>query len=178
MTDHAAGDFRRTGARVRSRCALFLCMLVLSVSGCSTGRLPGGLRQTAFDELHLIGTSLALDLDSKPGPDGVGVRIYATTRRGREAVRIQSGTLELLLFDGTIAAGEITATPPLRVWSYTAAELRQHEQETSVGVSYAFVPLWGDSAPKRNRITVAARYTNQPGTLIYSAPISVALAAR
>jgi hypothetical protein len=161
------------------------CVLVFAVcvagflAGCGTTGAGLGSAGKPVETLHLIGTSLAIDLDNKPGADGLGVRVYAGNQRSHEPVRIGTGTLELLLFDGAMRADEILSTEPMRAWSYDPAELRKHEQRTTVGVSYAFIPVWGDARPTSNRVTVVARYKRgQEVSAIYSAPVSVPLPVR
>jgi len=156
------------------RAAIPIVILSFLLAGCAGPGFGG----SSVEQLHLLGTPIAVDLDNKPGADGMGLRLYALGRNRKELVHISSGTLQLLLFDGNVPRERIMSTPPLHVWSYGPDELRQHEQETSVGVSYAFVPMWTDHRPKRNRVTVVARYTNAPRTLLYSAPVSVPLSGK
>lgn len=148
-------------------------MVVLS--GC---RSAGFARKLSVDGLQLLGTPLAMNMDNKPGADGMGVRVYAMNKAANETVRITTGTLELILYDGALRAESLAAEKPLRVWTYTASQLRRHEQKSAIGFSYAFVPMWTDTPPRHTRVTVVARYTNAPGTVVYSAPVSVPLASR
>jgi hypothetical protein len=151
--------------------------LFVAVFACGCGSMRSG-QQRPVDALQLLGTPVAMNLDNKPGADGMGVRVYAMNRAANETVRVSAGALEIILFDGNVRASEVATTAPLRVWSYSAHELRRHEQKSAIGFSYAFVPVWTETPPKRNRVTVVARYTNAPSTLIYSAPVSVPLAGR
>ena len=161
----------RHGAAPRGRASAWLLLLLLSAGCGSTGIFsPAG----RVEQLHLIGTPVAVDMDKQPGPDGLGVRVYAGSRDSRAAVRIAEGTLELLLFDGTIRPQEILSSTPIAKWSYTAKELEKHEQISAVGVGYAFVPTWTERRPKSNRVTVVARFTGADG-IVYSAPITVPL---
>ncbi|MEN9676501.1 MAG: hypothetical protein RIS76_2397, partial [Verrucomicrobiota bacterium] len=68
---------RKTG---RTLSGLGLAMAILAASGCATG---GG---QSVSELHLFGVPVALNLDPTPGPDGIGVRVYASDAGGAEGV--------------------------------------------------------------------------------------------
>jgi hypothetical protein len=145
-------------------------LLLLLFTSCSSLPTPTA---APIDSLHLLVTSVALDLDQLPGPDGVGVRVYASRKDSNEALPITSGTLEILMFDGSLAADELSSVEPLKKWSYPAETLRKYVQKTSIGTSYRFAALWGDAKPKDARVTVVTRYIAPDGRQIYSAPGSV-----
>jgi hypothetical protein len=147
----------------------FLVFLLGCSSLGSSGNGPN------IDGLHLLGTPVAVDLDGKPGADGLGARVYASSGETPEAVRMTSGTLELLLFDGVLSREQILASKPLVAFTYSGAELRKHEHKTVVGMAYNFVPTWGTNAPTRKRVTVLATYRNKSGLFVRSAPITVPL---
>jgi hypothetical protein len=158
---------------------LWLCALLVSVclSGCSSLSPTGGSNAT-IDQLHLLVTSVALNMDGKPGPDGVGVRVYASHRGGSTALPITKGNLDILMFDGNAPLKELPSQKPLRTWAYPAEKLKPQLQETSVGTSYRFAAVWGDEKPKGERVTFVARYTPPGGPPVYSAPSSVPLALK
>jgi hypothetical protein len=145
---------------------LLLCCL-LGCSSTTTGS------KTGIDQLHLLVTSVALNVDDKPGPDGVGVRIYASRRERAEALPITTGTLEILMFDGNLPLDELPSLQPRHKWSYPADKLKPHVQKTTIGVSYRFAALWGDDKPMGERVTVVARYTSPEARQVYSAPTSI-----
>jgi hypothetical protein len=145
-------------------------LLVAACVGCRSISSGGG---GPIDQLHLLVTSVALNLDRKPGPDGVGVRLYASRRGQAAALPITQGTLEILMFDGNVALDQLLQQQPRHTWTYPAEKLKPQAQETSVGISYRFAALWGEDQPKGERVTVVARYTGPSGQPIYSAPSSV-----
>ena len=151
--------------------ALWIGVLLLAACvGCrSVSSGVGG----QINQLHLLVTSVALNLDGKPGPDGVGARLYASRRGEAAALPITEGTLEILMFDGNVPLDELSQHQPLHAWTYPAEKLKRQIHETSVGISYRFAALWGDDPPKGDRVTVVARYTGPSGQPIYSAPSSV-----
>jgi hypothetical protein len=131
---------------------------------------------SSIDQLHLLVTSVALDLDGKPGPDGIGVRVYASHTGSSEAVPVKTGTLELLMYDGAHVREQLASLQPRHVWTYPADQLKAYLQKTSIGTSYRFAALWGEDKPASDRVTLIARYTRPDGTQIYSAPSSIPVA--
>jgi len=149
--------------------------MVMCLLGCSS--LPNGASEP-INQLHLLVTSVALNMDSKPGPDGVGVRIYASHRGGSAALPITKGNLDILLFDDGTPLKDLPSQKPLHTWAYPAGVLKAQMQETSVGTSYRFAALWGEDKPRGDRVTLLARYTPPGGQPVYSAPSSVPLSVR
>jgi hypothetical protein len=151
--------------------ALWAGMLLLAV--CVSCRSISSGSAGPINQLHLLVTSVALNLDGKPGADGVGVRLYASRRGEAAALPITQGTLEILMFDGNVPLDDLSQHQPRHTWTYPAEKLKSQIQETSVGISYRFAALWGEDQPMRERVTVIARYTGPGGQPIYSAPSSV-----
>lgn len=145
------------------------CLLACFLVGCKS---PNAASTSQIDSLHLLVTSVAVDLDKKPGPDGVGVRIYASRRGSADAVPITSGALGIMMFDGSLPADQLLSHKPLQTWSYSADTLKKHLQTTTIGASYRFAALW-DALPKGPRVTILARYAAPDGKQIYSAPSSI-----
>jgi hypothetical protein len=149
------------------------CLLIVACSpGC---RSLSPASNAPIDQLHLLLTSIALNLDSKPGPDGVGVRIYASHRGDTTAIPITQGDLDILMFDGEVPLKDLLTQKPLHTWSYAASKLKPHLQVTSIGTSYRFAAVWGENKPTGDRVTFIARYTPPKGQPVYSAPGSVPL---
>src|SRR6266540_594971 len=115
MTDISSHPTRKSWFRVprsafRVQCALSLVIALMV--GCRSDGLWSGAENGRVEELHLLGTPVALNLDKKPGADGLGLRVYASNARMPGAVRIGSGTLTILLFDGGLHAQDtLSATP-------------------------------------------------------------------
>ena len=144
--------------------------------GCASSN-PDASKST-IDQLHLLVTSVALNVDDKPGPDGVGVRIYASRRERAEALPIASGTLDILMFDGNLPLDQLRSAQPRHTWSYPAEKLKPYIQKTTVGISYRFAALWGEDKPTADRVTFVARHTSPNAKQIYSAPSSVQLSLK
>jgi len=154
--------------------ASLLLLPLLFVLGCGSLSSSGG--KGAINQLHLLGTPVAIDLDKKPGADGLGVRVYASSAETSQAIPIRSGSLEIVLFDGTVRREEVAAATPLVSVTYSASQLRKFEHKTAVGMSYNFIPAWGDHTPTKGRVTVVAIYRISPAAApIRSAPITVPL---
>lgn len=119
---------------------------------------------------------MAVDVDGRPGPDGFGVRLYASHRRAKEATPIESGTLELMMFDGRLAGGELEAATPLKTWRFAAQELKARAQKTEIGTSYRFILSWGAQRPTKGTITIVARYEPLRGRPVRSGPGTIPMA--
>jgi hypothetical protein len=145
-------------------------LLSCLVAGCAT--VPSG---PGVEEVHLFGVPSALNLDSLPGPDGVGVRIYASTATVAKGLPIRSGVLEVLMFDSPAQAAEPASNKPRHVWSFTPGQLKQVAGETSMGLGYRMALPWGTDKPAGHSVTVIARYLPRNGKPIYSAPSTIAL---
>ena len=75
-----------------------------------------------------------------------------------------------MMYDGVPMAVAGAPPQPLRVWKYSAAELKRFVTEGSIGTSYQIAQRWGDARPASNRISVVVRYTTAAGGSILSAP--------
>jgi hypothetical protein len=145
-----------------------LAAFVAWVVGCATsGGRAGGQPQ----EIHLYGVPATLNLDGAPGPDGFSVRIYASRSDRAKGLVVNSGAIEVLMFDGVTR--EFNETNILKSWRFTPKELPEHEMETSLGHGYQFVLRWEDKKPAHENITVLARYLPKSGAPVYSAPSSI-----
>jgi hypothetical protein len=152
---------------------LWCWVIGVSLLGCAGPQ--AGNKSSSIDQLHLLVTPVGLNLDDKPGLDGVGVRVYASRHDRAAALPITSGTLDLLMFEGNVSPQYVPSVQPRRIWSYPADKLKAHIQETTIGISYRFAPLWGEDKPTSDRVTFVARYTSSATNRIYSAPGSVQL---
>ena len=148
--------------------------LLLLGAGCATGLGGNG----GIDSLHLFSVPVALDLDGAPGPDGFGATIYASAAAKAKGLPITSGKIEVLMFDGTMAAEAGTNAAPKKTWSFTSAELKDHLVQTALGVGYRFTLSWADTPPLQNRITVVARYLPSRGRPVPSSPATIAVTSK
>ncbi len=159
--------------------AFFILALGLfALGGCASRRSEGSAGGRPVERLDLFLLPLALDLDGRPGPDALGARVYAGSRRSAIGAPLTSGRLEMLLFDGVVRADELGQATPLRVWSYEGGKLAAYAQKTSIGTGYRFILSWGEQAPRKERITLVARYTAPDGFVVTSAPGSIPLVVK
>ncbi|MBN2508402.1 MAG: hypothetical protein JXQ71_17120 [Verrucomicrobia bacterium] len=147
-------------------------LLLAAAAGCA--RRAAAPRSSpageAIDRINLICRPVALDFDKHPGPDGIGVTLYASSLTAPKTVRIPTGTLHVLLWDGVFKPGDLAATAPFRTWTYTAAELKRLSFTSSIGICYPLALQWGDTKPSQLRVTVLARYLVPDGAVIQSPP--------
>ena len=128
---------------------------------------PGPVRQ-----IHIMTAPVGLNVDDRPGVDGFGVKVYASDERNPKAVPIDSGTLEILMFNGTFY-GRTNVPAPVTIWKFDSAALPAHRMQSTLGAGYDFFLIWGTNRPTERLITVAARHTTGDGRIIVSEPRSV-----
>jgi len=149
----------------------WVCSLIaaLCLAACATTSGGGGER---VDEVHVFGLPMTLNLDGKPGADGFAVRVFVTKGGGAKGSTVQSGNLEVMMFDGVIGPEEVAAKEPNQVWKFTPRELTPLHEQTSLGDAYRFTLRW-DKPPTRGHITVVARYVPTKGAPVHSAPSTI-----
>jgi hypothetical protein len=153
--------------------ALLLVMLV-PLAGCKSATFG---TEVSIVQLNLITVPVALDLDGRPGPDGISIRVYASAKDSPKQVAIRKGTLEVLMFDGPF---QRRGPPPplLKQFQFTAEELRRAEFTAEIGKGYQLSLAWGANIPSQRVMSVAARYTAPDGRVATSRPSSVTVLAR
>jgi hypothetical protein len=119
---------------------------------------------------------VGLNLDAAPGPDGFSIKVFFDDGSPKP-VPFRKGTLEVLMFDGTLPKAD-SGVQPLKTWRFTPEEIREHEFKAGIGTGYELSLAWGENEPTQRNITVAARYLSPLGASIYSAPSSVTVASR
>jgi hypothetical protein len=148
-------------------------------AGCSSppqrGIAEGAALSDSIAEIHLLSIPVALNFDQNGAPDGFAVKLFANTQSNPKTVRIASGSVELLMFEGMVAPTEVRLKKPKRIWTYSARQLPSYYFKGSVGVGYQFTPAWEQYQPSGDSITVVARYVDRNGAIIYSAPSIIAV---
>lgn len=119
-----------------------------------------------------------MNLDGIPGPDGIGVRVFASSSGKAKGVPITQGTLEILMFDGVPNAALTNSLVPSKIWSFTPTDLRAYMADTSLGTGYQFALPWGDQRPKHPRVTVLARLSLPKGQIVSSDSSSISVAVK
>ena len=164
---------RRLGLAAALTGSLLCCL-----SGCSSSRTAPLRTQSppaAIERLNMICRAVTVDFDTIPGPDGIGVTLYASNREAPKTVKIAAGTVQILLFDGILKDSEIASTPPLWVWTFTAEDLKRLSFSGSIGICYPLRLRWGDARPTQNRMTVVARYTPPTGPVLQTQPSIISM---
>ncbi len=147
------------------------------LTGCAAIHGAGGGRGD-IGEIHLFGVPVALNLDSKPGPDGIGVRVFMTPAGRARGTEMHEGRLDVLMFDGVVTETDFTRTPPLKVWSFTAQQLAPVVGSSALGIGYQLALNWGQSRPHVTSVTVVARYHPPSGPDLFSTPNSISVGTR
>lgn len=159
---------------------ILLGLMAGAAVGCA-GPVGSGSRPAAVDRVDgvvLESQPVAIDLDGKPGADGVRVRLHfyqVDAQNGLRPVGVL-GTVEILLFEGKVQPEAISATKPFHIWQFTASQLQQHQGKDNYGLwCYDFVLNWGQHVPSTRGITLSTRYTPRAGQPIYAPPTTVAM---
>ena len=158
----------------RLRQSPILLALFFGLAGCATFGSGGG----AIGEVNLFSSPMALALGSGSAPSAIGVRVYAVAPGGSRGIPIRQGTLEVLMFDAAVSNPGLTDMQPLKTWTFTAAQLKDLSDTSSLGDGYQLILKWENAQPKSRVITVVARYRNLAGMVIYSAPSSISVAVK
>lgn len=146
---------------------------ILLATGCAG--FPTGGRLT---ELHLFGVPVALNLGSKSGPDGIGLRLYASTADVAKGIPIREGVLEILMFDGTVGEAYARTEKPLKIWSFTSGQLGAFAGTSSLGIGYQFPLRWGVEAPRQPVVTVIARHVAPNKLITWSTATTISIVTR
>jgi hypothetical protein len=145
----------------------------LAAVGCGPAR-PVGPQPGRVDVINLLPSPVAENFDDQPGPDGVLLRAYLY-QLDKPLPVAADGTLELMLFEGSITAEGLAAARPLQVWSFTAAELKPYLRPDEYGLwCYQFALRWG-RAPISARATLVGRYLPPAGPPVRSEPTSIVI---
>lgn len=157
---------------------LFLAALVWLPLGCVSTKpkpaeTPSPTVSSKVDEVNLVAMPVAVNLDAVPGPDGIVIKVFAVDERQAKPGAIESGTLEVLMFDGSFDAARLAANQYRHLWSFTANQLKPYEFTSTIGTGYNLTLPWGNDRPREDRISVVVRYRSPQGKLIYSAPSAI-----
>ena len=150
-----------------------LGLLAIGGGGCTSLSGDGG--DEAIEGLHLFGAPVALSMDRRKGPDGFGVRVFASVAGRAKGVPLRRGTLEVLMFDGSLGDADPSTAKPARVWTFPSATLAANAATSSLGVGYQFALHWEGAQPTQNHVTVIARFRPPSGPPLYSAPSVIPL---
>lgn len=153
----------------------FLAASAAMFSGCgSLSTATGG----SPSELHLFAVPAAIRLDNRPVPDGIGVRIYASAQGKAQGIPLKSGRLEIWMYDGTIVPSKLAEAKPLRIWTFSSAELEPFAATTTLGEGYQMALRWDDKVPKSKVVTVVARFRPVRGQDLVSTANTIAVSVR
>lgn len=145
----------------------------LLLAGCSHAPLQLAPATGRITQVNLITAPVGLNIDGRPGADAFSAKVYVNDARNAKAIPIASGTLEILMFDGTFY-GRTNLPSPIKLWSFDSAALaREHQFKSTIGTGYDFLLAWGTNRPTERIVTVVARYTGPDGAILVSDASSV-----
>lgn len=159
--------------------AAMLGVILLALAGCASTKPNGSdsarfsQPQTRITEINLLAMPVAINLDSVPGVDGFAIRVYAVDPSRPKTQPVESGTLEILMYDGLLKEVLPEIGQYRHVWSFTAQQLKACVFTSAIGTGYRFTLNWGTDQPRDDKITIAVRYRPAQGPAIYSAPSSI-----
>lgn len=132
----------------------FAIPLLLLLASCAT--TPSS---SQVSQVHLFGLPIAIDLDQRPGPDGISIRVFASKPEMARGLPIRSGTLEVLAFDGPVPPGKPLPAQPMATWSFNPDQLKPMASTSSLGTGYQLTLAWPGQPPTKTHVTVLARYS-------------------
>ncbi|MFW6155542.1 MAG: hypothetical protein ACOC95_10035 [Planctomycetota bacterium] len=145
-------------------------LLTTALTGCGGSILRGG--GGGPDHLTLWATPLAEDADGRLGTDGISVRLifYDLAPGGKaEAVGVRRG-VDLVMYEGGLQGRTLAEVEPFHVWQLSAEQLAAFRGSYYGLRCYALTLYWPDRRPEANTVTLVARYENEAGRLLKSAP--------
>ena len=158
--------------RWHSSLPLAATALAWALSGCTgpqtiSARPPSPVDQA--DRIVIECTSVAVNWDNRPGPDGLPVRVHVFRQAGKLPVTVK-GRLEFVLYEGLVSPDETAKAKPFRSWRLEGEQLRSCLGRSPYGWGYVVPLAWGAAAPRTAWVTLLARYVPRKG-----APISADL---
>src|SRR5690242_1229923 len=98
-----------------------LCSLLITLvaSGCASLSRGGG----RVAEVHLFGSPVTLNLDNRPGADGFAGHVYVVKVGESKGSPVQTGKIEVLMFDGLASVDEVFTKTPAQTWTFTPRQL-------------------------------------------------------
>lgn len=150
------------------RGATILTFAVSSVAGCES--ISKSSRSQGVTKVILLTSPTPLNLDGRPGVDGFPVKLFAFGTSAKP-VELQSGKIELVLYDGVVATPLPDDIEPLIVSSYDPDALSAAASTSSIGVGYNLQIRWTADA----EVTLIARYVEDAERTIFSAPVSLSV---
>ncbi len=152
---------------------------LLALSGCASRPGPAATPSTtapgAIAELNLLTLPTALNLDGRPGPDAVAVKVFAIPHGGSRGAPLRTGTLEITAYSGTLAqAAPLPA--PFHSWIFAPSDLAPQRSDTALGIGYDLVLSWSPKPLPPGRLTLLATYLAPDRPPVVSPPNHVAAA--
>ena len=158
---------------------LVVAAAVAAVGGCEppgmvSRTMPPPVADIDQLDLHLLSIS-AVNWDDQPGPDGVRLRLFCWQYQQPLPVMVK-GTMEVMVFEGSLSASTIDKAKPFHVWKLTAEDLSTFAGRSTVGWCYAMQLAWDKDVPKAGKITLLARFISATGVQTFSVPVSIPMA--
>lgn len=159
-----------------TRATIWMAVLTGLAAGCAPThtkpKTPPPIRSDAVDAIELFASPpSALKWSGNPGLDGVQVitRFY---QLAQPQPVIVEGTVEFLMFEGTMKPEELNNSKPIQTWEYPPAQLPQYVFRTYGMIGYGFRLGW-TRTPKASAVTVVCRYRRPSGETVLSQPIVI-----
>lgn len=159
---------------IHLRTVMLMVLQAVLLTGCQSpqqsARIVGG---TDIDSLNVLTFPVAVNLDEQPGADGFAIKLYAGNIRQAKTRPIQTGTLEVLLYDGAVARPD---AKPLKTWTFTANQLLTYRINATIGIGYQLALRWEKDRPTQPRFSVVTRLRRDGKPDVVSTPIDIEMA--
>jgi len=130
------------------------------------------------DKIELASRPAVVNLDDKPGPDGVSITLRLYNLEQPLAFALQTGVIEFVLYEGNIKDAEVADAEPFHVWRFSANQINNSGRKVLVGWQYALSLDWLGKPPTSSAVTLVARIPRPGGTPIYAHPVHLPIGTR
>ena len=128
----------------------------------------------SVDNINLHTSPSAMNWDNQPGTDGIEARIYFFRVDTSQAISLNAGTLEFVMYPGRVPAEQLSEATPIRTWRFTARDMQRRRNKTVIGWAHQFRLSFDDQRPNASAVTVTARLMRPNGKLLYAMPVQLA----
>ena len=161
----------------------WIVLLLAAAAGCGPST-PRGFGLTPpppvdnVSDVMLLSLPAAVNIDERPGADGIPVMVLLYDRARGSEPRPVNGALELLLFEGNLTGSDSLDAKPFQVWRFGGQDLRPRLSRSLFGWGYELLLEWGRRVPSSDYVTLAARYLPPKGGCVESSLVPIPMGSR
>lgn len=130
------------------------------------------------DSMELDTFPVAVNLDDKPGADGISVKMRLYSLDQPLAFAMQKGVVEFVMYEGRVRDNMLADAQPHHIWRFSASQIAGSGRKVLVGWQYDLTLNWLDKAPKTDAFTLTARLLRPGGQPLYARPVFLTIGIR